>query len=95
MSKSLIGFAIAVGYKANAAKLYLKSRTSGLETVSTGSGSDLVNEGSQNHWEYCMLTTDQVPSFVMFIAGQSRSPAFLAEEQEVRNRWCFLLKEAF
>ena len=26
----------------------------------------------------------------MFIAGQSRSPAFLAEEQEVRNRWRLL-----
>ena len=26
----------------------------------------------------------------MFIVGQSRSPAFLAEEQEVRNRWCLL-----
>jgi hypothetical protein len=29
---------------------------------------------------------------VMFIIGQSRSPAFLAEEQEVRNRW-YLLKQ--
>jgi len=27
---------------------------------------------------------------VMFIIGQSRSPVFLAEEQEVRNRWRFL-----
>ena len=27
---------------------------------------------------------------VMFIVGQSRSPAFLAEEQEVRNRWRLL-----
>ena len=26
----------------------------------------------------------------MFIAGKSRSPDFLAEEQEVRNRWCLL-----
>jgi len=26
----------------------------------------------------------------MFIVGQSRSPAFLAEEQEVRNRWRLL-----
>jgi hypothetical protein len=26
----------------------------------------------------------------MFIIGQSRSPAFLAEEQEVRNRWRLL-----
>jgi hypothetical protein len=27
---------------------------------------------------------------VMFIVGQSRSSAFLAEEQEVRNRWRLL-----
>ena len=27
---------------------------------------------------------------VMFIIGQIRSPAFLAEEQEVRNRWRLL-----
>ena len=27
---------------------------------------------------------------VMFIIGQPRSPAFLAEEQEVRNRWRLL-----
>jgi hypothetical protein len=27
---------------------------------------------------------------VMFIIGQSRSPVFLAEEQEGRNRWCLL-----
>jgi lipoate-protein ligase B len=26
----------------------------------------------------------------MFIVGKSRSPAFLAEEQEVRDRWCLL-----
>lgn len=26
----------------------------------------------------------------MFIVGQIRSPAFLAEEQEVRNRWRLL-----
>jgi hypothetical protein len=26
----------------------------------------------------------------MFIVGQSRSPAFLSEEQEVRNRWLML-----
>jgi lipoate-protein ligase B len=26
----------------------------------------------------------------LFIVGKSRSPAFLAEEQEVRNRWCLL-----
>jgi len=26
----------------------------------------------------------------MFIVGQSRSPAFSAEEQEVRNRWLLL-----
>jgi hypothetical protein len=26
----------------------------------------------------------------MFIIGQDRSPAFLAEEQEVRNRWRLL-----
>jgi lipoate-protein ligase B len=30
----------------------------------------------------------------MFIVGQCRSPAFLAEEQEVRNRWR-LLKQKF
>ena len=30
----------------------------------------------------------------MFIIGQPRSPAFLAEEQEVRNRWCFLKQKA-
>jgi hypothetical protein len=27
---------------------------------------------------------------VMFVVGQSRSPAFLAEEEEVRNRWRLL-----
>jgi hypothetical protein len=27
---------------------------------------------------------------VIFIIGQSRSSAFLAEEQEVRNRWRLL-----
>ena len=26
----------------------------------------------------------------IFIIGQSRSSAYLAEEQEVRNRWCLL-----
>jgi len=26
----------------------------------------------------------------MFIVGKSRSPAFLAEVQEVRDRWCLL-----
>lgn len=31
---------------------------------------------------------------VMFIIGQSRSPAFLAEEQEVRNRWRLLKQKA-
>ena len=31
---------------------------------------------------------------VMFIIGQSRSPVFLAEEQEVRNRWRFLKQKA-
>ena len=31
---------------------------------------------------------------VMFIIGQPRSAAFLAEEQEVRNRWCFLKQKA-
>ena len=31
---------------------------------------------------------------VMFIVGQSRSPAFLAEEQEVRNRWRLLKQKA-
>ena len=31
---------------------------------------------------------------VLFIIGQPRSPAFLAEEQEVRNRWCFLKQKA-
>jgi len=31
---------------------------------------------------------------VMFIIGQSRSPAFLAEEQEVRNRWCVLKQKS-
>ena len=30
----------------------------------------------------------------MFIIGQSRSPAFLAEEQEVRNRWSLLKQKA-
>ena len=30
----------------------------------------------------------------MFIAGQSRSAVFLAEEQEVRNRWRFLKQKA-
>jgi len=30
----------------------------------------------------------------MFIIGQSRSPAFLAEEQEVRNRWRVLKQKA-
>ena len=30
----------------------------------------------------------------MFIVGQSRSPAFLAEEAEVRNRWCLLKQKA-
>lgn len=31
---------------------------------------------------------------VMFMMGQSRSPAFLAEEQEARNRWRFLKQKA-
>ena len=31
---------------------------------------------------------------VMFIIGQRRSPVFLAEEQEVRNRWCVLKQKA-
>ncbi len=31
---------------------------------------------------------------VMFIIGQRRSPVFLAEEQEVRNRWLFLKQKA-
>ena len=31
---------------------------------------------------------------VMFIIGQSRSPVFLAEEQEVRNRWRLLKRKA-
>ena len=30
----------------------------------------------------------------MFIIGKSRSPAFLAEEQEVRNRWRLLKQKA-
>ena len=30
----------------------------------------------------------------IFIIGQSRSSAFLAEEQEVRNRWRFLKQKA-
>jgi hypothetical protein len=31
---------------------------------------------------------------VMFIIGKSRSPAFLAEEQQVRNRWRLLKQKA-
>jgi len=31
---------------------------------------------------------------VMFIIGRSRSPVFLAEEQEVRNRWRVLKQRA-
>jgi hypothetical protein len=31
---------------------------------------------------------------VMFMIGQSRSRAFLAEEQEVRNRWRLLKQKA-
>lgn len=31
---------------------------------------------------------------VMFIIGQIRSPVFLAEEQEVRNRWRVLKQKA-
>jgi hypothetical protein len=31
-----------------------------LDTVSTGSDSDLVNDTSQNHYEYCILITNQV-----------------------------------
>ena len=31
---------------------------------------------------------------VMFVIGQSRSPAILAEEQEVRNRWRVLKQKA-
>jgi len=31
-----------------------------LDRVSTGSGSDLVNMGVKNHWEYQMLITNQV-----------------------------------
>ena len=31
---------------------------------------------------------------VMFIIGQSRSPIFLTEEQEVRNRWRLLKQKA-
>jgi len=30
----------------------------------------------------------------MFIIGKSRSPAFLAEEQQVRNRWRLLKQKA-
>ena len=30
----------------------------------------------------------------IFIIGQSRSSAYLAEEQEVRNRWRFLKQKA-
>ena len=30
----------------------------------------------------------------VFIIGQDRSPAFLAEEQEVRNRWRLLKQKA-
>jgi len=30
----------------------------------------------------------------MFIIGQSRSSAFLTEEQQVRNRWCLLKQKA-
>ena len=30
----------------------------------------------------------------MFIIGQDRSPTFLAEEQEVRNRWRLLKQKA-
>jgi hypothetical protein len=30
----------------------------------------------------------------MFIIGQGRSPAFLAEEEEVRNRWRRLKQKA-
>jgi hypothetical protein len=30
----------------------------------------------------------------MFIIGESRSPLFLAEEQEVRNRWRLLKQKA-
>jgi hypothetical protein len=30
----------------------------------------------------------------MFIIGQSRSPVFMAEEQEVQNRWRFLKQKA-
>jgi hypothetical protein len=31
---------------------------------------------------------------VMFIVGQSRSSGFMAEEQEVQNRWRFLKQKA-
>jgi hypothetical protein len=31
---------------------------------------------------------------VMFIVGQSRSSDFMAEEQEVQNRWRFLKQKA-
>jgi len=31
---------------------------------------------------------------VIFIIGQSRSPVFLAEEQEIRNRWLLLKQKA-
>ena len=31
---------------------------------------------------------------VMFIIGQPRSPTFIAEEQEVRNRWRVLKQKA-
>lgn len=30
----------------------------------------------------------------LFIVGKSRSPAFLAEEQEVRDRWCLLKQKS-
>jgi hypothetical protein len=31
---------------------------------------------------------------MMFIVGESRTPAFLAEEQEIRNRWRLLKQKA-
>jgi len=51
-----------------------QNRKSFLDTVSTGSDSDLVNDTSQNHYEYCILITDQVATAPCTDCVQAQRP---------------------
>ena len=53
---------------------YLFQSKSFLDTVSTGSDSDLVNDTSQNHYEYCILITDQVATAPCTDCVQAQRP---------------------